>query len=358
MIKYFILIILISAYLQIDNCEITEKVCKTCQEGHSLVEYYYGVRCIETTKLKEHQKIDINCIESSGGKCTYCKRDYVLSKKKNQCIYKPYCTSLDANDECQNCITPFKPFNGTCVLMPHCNKISNNRKCEECDLSYYIDENGDCKSLPNYCLKGNSTHCETCFIGYYLEKGKCKKVNIENCMMGNSTHCEYCNLNYYQENWKCKKITKEHCIYGNSTTCSLCEDGYYLENGECLKVTQVANCKNYSISSDNCSTCENYYYYYYKNSECKKIEIPNCISGSDYCSKCDDGYELNEKRTKCIQCTKTEKICGGCKQNYASFDYGKTCKKLDDEDIFILFNKNEGIDFNLAIIALILSLIL
>ena len=82
MLKYFILIILISASLQIDNCEITEKVCKTCQEGHSLVEYYYGVRCIETTKLKEHQKIDINCIESSGGKCTYCKRDYVLSKKK------------------------------------------------------------------------------------------------------------------------------------------------------------------------------------------------------------------------------------------------------------------------------------
>lgn len=363
MLKYLILISLFVGSLQIDNCLISKKICKTCPDDYSLVEYSSKVKCVKTAKLKELQKIDINCIEGSNGNCISCKRDYVWSRNQAKCIYSPHCLTLNNFDNCISCSIPFQAFNGTCIVMPYCKKIGEDRKCKECVFSYYIDENGDCAKIPiEFCIKGNATHCDYCiYIGYYLENGKCKKVNLEHCLAGNSTYCEMCELSYYKENGKCKKIPKAHCFSGNSTFCYSCESGYYLKNGECKEVNKNDHCITYFSMDDDyddhCINCENYYYI--ENGECKKIEIPNCITyltSSKSCYTCDDGYDLNEEKT-CMKCPTTEVICEGCNENYETFDYGKTCKKLDDED-FIIINKNEGINFNSAILALILTLIL
>ena len=335
MIKYLVLFSLIAASFQIENCETPNSVCSKCISGFKLVDLEpYGAICMNETKINEIQKTKEGCVRVNEDRCTLCQRNYVLFDGKN-CKNIAHCQQANG-DTCQKCYDPFLLDNGgTCEKNVRCIK-SEGKKCAECIKKYYPDAEGKCPKIPiDHCSEGTKDTCSNCQNLYFLEDNKCKPY-------------------------------PSHCISVNSENkCNGCENLYYLENEQCKPYP--SHC--IGLNSENkCNKCE--FYYYLNNDACTQIPIDNCKvlqEDKTKCQECDEKSERSDDETKClITCQAYADICTKCKNNYQSYDYGKTCEVIDpdlvppeppkpspSED-----NKSRFINFDLAVFSLILLLIL
>ena len=339
MLKHLILATLIAFSLQVDNCISKQKYCTKCNtEFYTLVEYHdyrhKASKCLKNSEYERIENITDNCIEGVST-CSECKRGYITTNSGKQCLAFPHCqTEENNNNKCQTCDYPFTKnvTDGKCEKKPLCKEIKEN-KCDECLDYYYPNKDGECKSIPlEYCMEGNETVCTKCNIQVsYLDAGKCIKF-------------------------------PDHCTYFSSK-CDTCENGFYpnADGTACEKIT-INNCLQ-AKDADTCTVCEKKYYVNTEH-KCSSIPITNCIYSTDgkKCQKCVDWYEPSDNGEECIQyCTEWKEICTQCDSNYDSFDYGGSCEVLDPSKIPPAPKSDEFssfINFNLAIAALILSLIL
>ena len=365
MIKYLVLFSLIAASFQIDNCETLKTVCSQCISGFRLVNLEpNGTICINETKITEIQKTKEGCVKVNADKCTLCQRNYVLFDGKT-CKNIAHCQKANG-DMCEKCYDPFLLDNGgTCEQNVRCIR-SEGKKCAECIKKYYPDAEGKCPKIPiDHCSEGTKDTCSNCENLYFLEDNKCKPYP-EHCNSLNSENkCNGCESLFYLENEQCKPYPS-HCTSVNSENkCNGCERLFYLENEQCKPYPEHCN----SLNSENkCNGCD--FYYYLNNEACTKIPIDNCKVLQDdktKCQECDEKSERSDDETKClITCQAYADICTKCKNNYQSYDYGKTCEVIDpdlvppeppkpspSED-----NKSRFINFDLAAFSLILLLIL
>ena len=361
---------------KIENCvEISENdnnKCQKCKREYILS--YNKKRC----EYRPHcSEVDIN------NKCVECYSPYTLNN--GQCIKNPPCSKIE-NDKCNSCLLNYRLDSYTNICTREydidCKTKNPNdlSKCLECYSNYEIDTDGRCKKKNYHCLSKSYNinyiyFCEECEEGYYLNETNIydEEENVwdrEMRCFPNPAHCLKfdkkcleCETGYYPYNTECKEGL-HHCVYGNSNECSECETGYYYEDYECL-VIPVKNCLKYKKTDDTwkCEKCADKYYL--NNNECKSFPDKNCVSYNEdgtlcescengfyldankcvyylvencleyeefKCSSCVEGFMLNKEKNECVNtCKSTEKICGDCQSFYGSFDYGKSCIRLDNE---------------------------
>lgn len=361
MLKYLILVCFICYSLQIEHCEKIQKICKTCIDGYTLVPRNDDITvCIKTTDYEAIRNVKEHCIKGDPEAriCEECIRDYFLDEKNN-CIESPHCLSFNYG----HCVSCKKPYtngrsNYTCVPKPYCDSLEGEN-CTQCQVLFYVDEKGNCRRIPDkHCLFGNSTSCESCGSGYYLNSElKCQEIPVEHCREGDSTGCEKCETPYHMEYGRCLP-NPEHC---RNIECSKCDSYFHPEGGKCVE--NIEHCIYYIDGY--CSGCDEGYSL--NNKECKYITIKNCLILEDdllHCKTCKNGYFLNDDKTQCNDfCEEYEDSCDYCKDNYMSFDYGKTCVKIDpnipdvpddtDDTDVKPSGKSNFINLNLFIILLI-----
>ena len=369
MIKFLILLSLIISSLQINNCDYTKKVCKSCTKtGYTVVIPAYGYgepKCVSQAFLESLQEKFPHCIdgsfEESNSYCSMCERGYLVSRN-GTCIERPHCYSIDGKDICIGCGGPYFLYNGECIKKPICEEIDQTSgKCKKCNSYYYPDDKGDCVQIPiEHCKKGNAKACEVCQSYYYLtDDKKCARITLSNCEEGTAKECTECDWLYYLVDGKCQKITEPaHCTwYDEKGNCDECEDNYYLENNECKGYTKVDNCEYYQYDANECGECKSSYYLDSENNKCLPKTIDNCEyqTGENHCERCEDGYELNKEESKCEQFCVTEEICLDCDENYETYDDGKTCTILDTNYVSHeetgTTNGNNFISLNLTLFA-------
>ena len=285
MIKALILISLIFFSFELDHCDYVVKTCKKCIDGYKFYNSIYGPYCEKEEDSSNSGNIE-HCLFSNGNECNSCEKGYAKTKE-GKCRENTIHCDLFDGDTCIECENYYKLTEGRCEKSS-CVYFQGN-KCE-CYHGYYNKDKGGCSKIPiKFCQKGNATYCEECEREYFLtNKGECSKIPIKFCQKGNDTYCEECYWKY-EFNQKAKECAlregEEEEEYNTPT-------GGNIEN--CGKV----------------------------NNEDKTI-----------CDECMDNYDWDSKTKKCIYlCVgETEELCDECKENYYSYDYGKTCEKIDPD---------------------------
>ena len=90
--------------------------------------------------------------------------------------------------------------------------------------------------------------------------------------------------------------------------------------------------------------------------------IKNCekVNNKDntICDSCEDNYDWDSKTKSCVFLCEgeTEQYCEECDLNYNSYDYGKTCEKIDPDYVEKGFSKYAKFDF--AVLCILLFLVL
>ena len=76
------------------------------------------------------------------------------------------------------------------------------------------------------------------------------------------------------------------------------------------------------------------------------------------CDSCEDNYDWDSKTKSCVFLCEgeTEQYCEECDLNYNSYDYGKTCEKIDPDYVEKDFSKYAKFDF--AVLCILLFLVL
>ena len=340
MIKYLVLFSLIVASIEIEHCLTNKTICNACISGFTLVKLNPDeTTCIENSKYEEIIQV-AHCVEreeDEGGekKCKKCERDFLINNDHKTCLDKKHCSSLSSENTCIDCFPPFLLDGEECKEKVLCKELVDSI-CISCEDKYYPDSKGDCKRLPTGCSSYNNTknECSDCIEKYYLEDGKCKPWPT-GCSEFNETKKE----------------------------CTKCADRNYLDNKECKP--WPTGCTKFNETIKECTKCTDRTYL--DNKECKPWPT-GCTEFNETikeCTKCSTEYYLVGKECK-LPCSGTEVICTECDFNHKSYDYGKTCKVLDpdldptDAPPAPDNNNNSSsfMNFNLAIAALILSLIL
>ena len=178
---------------------------------------------------------------------------------------------------------------------------------------HYLENTKHCSVLDedtNFCyecetyfqLSQDKKECVRSTCRYFDEEGNCK-----------------CEEGFYKnDKGGCSKIPIKKCYVGNKETCTECAYGYIPneEGKEC-------------ILKDGIDLSEDY----------EKIDIPHCFEVDDddktICEWCEYFYEWDSKSKSCVYLCEpasgTEELCDECLDGYHSYDYGKTCEKIDPE---------------------------
>ena len=216
-IKYVLLLILISFCYQSDHCRIGYKYCN----------------------ILNNPKI-ANCLYGDEETCKVCKDNYSLSNDRTKCINIPNCVLFDEDDEegekCIRCKNYYN-FNedNECVI-DYCRTYGNDdKKCTDCYEGFYVND-GKCERIPiPYCLMllpNDKDTCYACATGTTMQDGECKERNIiEGCNDYNTDGtCKQCIAGLYTLNDK-KECTFQNLCgpYPTINYCTLCEDGYYVD---------------------------------------------------------------------------------------------------------------------------------
>ena len=337
-IKYLVIISLISFSFEIENCMNEKKVCKSCNPDFTLVQSNDNTaECINSTNYEKIKNITDNCIEGDPQykTCRECKRDYLLDRDKKHCLYLPHCSKIENENDCKSCDKGYALDNGTCTKKPLCEEIEEN-ECYDCYDFYYPNDKGECIRIPiEHCKEGNSTNCFDCEQPYHLDDKNTKCLLYEHCINFDekTKKCQFCESYYYpNEEGKCE-IIGNHCMSGTPTKCLKCEDDYYVnDDGICEKKTE--HCYYFDTIHGVCKRCQEYYYLF-NETKCEKIGINHCTYGTpENCTNCEPSYYVFDPKTckeiginHCRVGTPTE--CKGCDTGY--YLKSKTeCDKIPD----------------------------
>ena len=227
---------------------------------------------------------------------------------------------------CKKCIDGYKFYNS--IYGPYCEKeedssnsgniehclFSNDNKCNSCEKGYAKTKEGKCRENTIHCDLFDGVTCIKCENYYKLTEGRCEKSS---CFSFQANKCECYHGYYNNDKGGCSKIPIKFCQKGNATHCEECEREYYLTNkGECALREGEEEEEYNTPTGGNIENCGKV------NNEDKTI-----------CDYCLDNYDWDSKTKKCIYlCVgETEELCDECKENYYSYDYGKTCEKIDPD---------------------------
>jgi hypothetical protein len=254
MIKILILLTFITLSFQIDNCDWTEKICKGCISGYTLVNSRNngGIRCLKTSEYNAQYypgNEDEKCLyysDSSHTYCRECKSGYILDYSSNlyECKEAPeHCVDLK-NDRCSKCEPYFKLTKENTCQKSSCLEYENG-VCI-CDDGYYLNEKNECSKIPIAgCAVGDATHCKECLDDYEKEGEQCKfveedgdndreDITIPHCVSMEKGICNHCETNYDTND------DKTECIYlcqGEEVYCDECKDNYYsYDNGKTCEI--------------------------------------------------------------------------------------------------------------------------
>ena len=285
MLNALILMNLVFFTFEVDHCFDLETVCTKCISGYKLVNSPYGASCQKEEEFNNYNRDNIaHCLYSGNGQCQECEKGFAETtdgKCKDNTIH----CSLFNGDTCIECESYYKLTEGKCEKST-CKSFDDDGECE-CEHGFYYNNKGGCSKIPiAYCEEGNATYCDKCERYYYVnDQGKCDKIPIQNCERGNKTYCDECR-------WKQEyKETSKECT---------------LKEGEEDNASDGGNIAN-----------------------CQKVDKKD----NTICGECSDNYDWDDDQKKCIYLCDgdTEKYCDECNENYNSYDYGKTCEKIDLE---------------------------
>ena len=336
MIKHLILLSLIALSLQIDNCHTSSETCKSCFTGYKLVELNNNkADCVDETTYNDLQKKMPGCYKEdlATQKCSECLRGYVLTTDKKNCTKIDHCSSVDGENTCDNCYTPFVLDGSTCKENLLCKEMTSG-KCSKCRLYYHPDSDGNCKRIKiEHCPELDGEKCKYCENLYYKDDDdkKCTPYP-DNCVKVESKKCTQCKTKFYPdtEGKTCVSYPANCAQIDDSHKCSQCDVLYYKNNeGNCIK--NPDGCYTYDPSKDECGSCLSGYYE--KNKKCIKIGIANCASSTDEgttCANCEQNYYKDDDDKKCTpypeNCiTVVSKKCTQCKDKFYPDAEGKNC---------------------------------
>lgn len=344
--------------------------CSECESGYMAIKSLaLSNVCVQSDYLKlntipSSSAFIRNCLKygfnfsTSKIICKVCKAGLMPNGLSTECLTSlPGCLqSVVGNDSaCQVCDSGKTLIGDNCVSnnIANCIEYSTNGVslfCEKCDPGYYILDKNQCiegKVANCNIFKNNvEDECVECNSGYVIYKnveGKtfCLSYQNFNCLEwtnSSSFSCDSCATGFYPAS-KLDTDPSHFCIGGNygiencsaldvTLLCTGCNSGYYLNAARtsCIaRQKQVEKCKEYSINSDECETCENQYYMH-SNGSCFKypIGIQYCRDYSDIstCVQCDpnkylenniclnvtkfiDNCELYKADGECVKCVST-----------------------------------------------------
>ena len=340
MIKTFIFISLIFFSFEIDHCFEAYNICKKCISGYKLYNSNYGSYCMkeEDSYINE----TAHCLDFHNNQCQQCEKGYAFTMD-GECRENPNHCSLFQGETCIECEHYYILKEGVCEKST-C--YSFDEGVCKCDEGFYNNDKGGCSKIPiDFCYEGNATFCWECDDGYYSnDKGECIKIPFEFCEYGNATYCEECEYKYYtNKDGGCSKIPIKYCEYGNDTYCEQCH--YKYEFNETTKECTLR--EGYEEEEEQTSGGGNI-----KN--CEKVNNKD----NTICDSCEDNYDWDSKTKSCVFLCEgeTEQYCDECNLNYNSYDYGKTCEKIDPDYVEKGFSKYAKFDF--AVLCILLFLVL
>ena len=378
---------------KIENCQIYSSLlsCEICKKNY----FISSGKCEEIT-----ENLISNCeLYSSVDRCMQCEGDYILSLDKKNCEENPSESNCAfySRGFCENCnegfVLDYRLFSEGVFKMG--SDLERNRLTE-----FYNDVYFGRNSLKfvNVCKKANVENCEVfenedncqkCQKGFYLEEltFKCIKVplaGLENCFIYETNEiCKECASNHYLANQSsCVQVEPiDNCSEYDGTVstsiCSKCNTGYYTSGASCTERTDskaILNCKEFDLSEDKCSICEENFvissdgkkcynninncedheegssndettkckkckngFFLFDSETCNQGDVENCDnfgSRADVCNKCKNTYYLSNNIcvihpniSNCENYSNTENLtCLKCDSNYYNFKIVKICK--------------------------------
>ena len=295
--------------------------------------------------------------------CKICKAGLMPSGDALNCLTSlPGCLqSRTGNDSaCQICDSGKTLIGDNCVSnsIANCLNFSTSNAqliCEKCNPGYYILNQNQCieGKVPNCNIYANNSEdecveCNSKYVIYRNVEGKTFCLSYENFSCtewtnSSSFSCNTCSQGYYPAT-KLDTDPSHFCIGGNfaisdcaeldtSLLCTHCNVGYYLNSAKtgCINRTKnVEKCKDYSIDSDECETCD-LGYYLHSNGNCYKypIGIQFCkdYSNISTCIQCDPNkYLLDNICLNVVtfvdncELYKNDGQCVACSNNYLLID--------------------------------------
>ena len=313
-----------------DNCKKINNETHVCIDCNS--SYF-----LDNSSQCQHYPVHCVNVDNSTKKCTGCVNYYHLDNS-SVCVKNPdHCININnKTNDCISCDLYYHPDGPICKEnLDHCKTINlldyKPQKCDDCDSGYYKNEWAKCLPFPDNCEVMEKNKCKNCKKYYYLVDNTCKQYpdNCEIFIESNMT-CTKCKQYYHLNGNDCVPYP-EHCEIMDETfeNCTQCFKPFYVHNGKCE--IKPFKCSNFSEEQNICYECD---HYYYLDNDGKCIPNP---AHCDYvnettkqCMNCTYGYYLIEGKCK-DSCTEKEEICEKCIDNYASYDYGKTCTLLDSD---------------------------
>jgi len=235
---------------------------------------------------------------------------------------------------CQKCINGYKMLidknidyrvcqqeDSIDIEIEHCTSLdyTDRTKCSQCEMGYAVTKGGnECKENSEHCDVLDGDVCVKCEHYFKLnDDNKCEKSTCYSFDEDNNCIC----IDGFYKNDKnaCSRIPIKYCYKGNSTFCESCYGGYLYkaETNEC-----VINKEELEPDYED---------------ETIKNNIEHCLEidedDNTVCEYCDYNYEWDSisKTCKSICAGSVEELCDECFNNYHSYDYGKTCEKMDLE---------------------------
>ena len=276
MLTILIILSLASFSFQIENCIETEKVCKTCKDGYTLVKGKYMQKCMKNELVGNENDGCAYYYDTSKSSCQECKRGYARDLKTDNCLKSvDYCEEID-NNECTRCEQYYKLSDGICEKTS-CSYFDEEGQCD-CQNGFYVVDNESCKKLPfKNCKKGNANICTTCYKGFKLENNQCNFIGYDDEEDDDKDKGEE------------DEMTIPHCSYpdyNDITKCGECEQNYDLNadstqcNYVCIEIEEIcSDCKdNYFLSSSgNCEIIDPDYVESESNAKFESIKFSSFI---------------------------------------------------------------------------------
>lgn len=274
MLTILILLSLASFSFQIENCIETERVCKTCKDGYTLIKGKNTQKCVKNDLVGNEN--DGCAYYDSGSFCRECKLGYARDLSTGDCVQSvDYCEEIN-NNECIRCESYYKLTDGNCEKT-RCYNFDEEGQCE-CDDGFYVVDNESCKKLPfKNCKKGNANICTECHEGFKLENNQCNFIGYDDEEDDDKDKGEE------------DEMTIPHCLYygyPDITKCGKCEQNYDLNadstqcNYVCIETEEIcSDCKdNYFLSSSgNCEIIDPDYVESESNAKFESIKFSSFI---------------------------------------------------------------------------------
>jgi len=186
--------------------------------------------------------------------CRTCFQGYTMVQGScfvnNNCGERQYFsmgTCYNVNPACDR----FENFSGNCLSCLNSTLILSNGQCvpNTCPSGTTL-RNGICVSSTCGTFSATTGECFTCVTSaYFLTAGQCLPIN---CGTG---------LYYSVNASRCINVPA-NCLDFSITfeNCSSCAQGSFLSQGTCMQLPNMNNCQIYNFSSSSCAQCNNGFY--------------------------------------------------------------------------------------------------